>query len=110
MSGYVVSGVVFALLTAITVLLLTGRGANLIAGFNTLSKEEKAGYDKKTLCRFVGKILIPFDVLLIVGAICIMFKVPWGNLLIIIFGVACIPYIIFIAVYANTANRFKLKK
>ena len=34
-----------------------GKGAFLIAGYNTASKAEKARYDEKALCRFMGKIM-----------------------------------------------------
>lgn len=37
-----------------SVVLLTGHGANLIAGYNTASKEEKEKYNSKKLCRVTG--------------------------------------------------------
>ena len=43
--------VFFAILS---VVLLSGHGAFLIAGYNTLSKEEKSKYDEKKLCRVFG--------------------------------------------------------
>ena len=44
-------GIAFAI---ISILLISGRGANLIAGYNTSNDEEKSKYDKKKLCRIVG--------------------------------------------------------
>lgn len=38
----------------VSILLLSGRGSGLIAGYNTASKEEKAKYDAKRLCRTFG--------------------------------------------------------
>jgi len=38
----------------LSVILLSGRGSFLIAGYNTSSKEEKAQYNEKRLCRVVG--------------------------------------------------------
>ncbi len=38
----------------ISIILISGRGANLIAGYNTASREEKNRYDTKKLCRGVG--------------------------------------------------------
>lgn len=35
----------------------SGRGAFLIAGYNTMSAEEKAQYDKKKLCKVVGNFM-----------------------------------------------------
>ena len=46
-----VSGIILAIFS---IILLTGHGANLIAGYNTASKEEKDKYDAKKLSRVVG--------------------------------------------------------
>jgi len=45
---------VFVLLVAISAILLSGHGANLIAGYNTAPKMKKAKYDEKRLGRVVG--------------------------------------------------------
>ena len=105
--SYIIPVIVFVPLIVITVLLLTGHGANLIAGFNTLSKNEKEKYDKPALCRFVGKIMIPIEAAVLVAFIGSIFKAPWTTLFTIFTGVAVLPYIIVVAVYANTGNRFR---
>lgn len=46
--------VVGALFAIVSVVLISGHGANLIAGYNTASREEKSRYDTKKLCRVVG--------------------------------------------------------
>ena len=46
--------VVIILFAALSVLFLSGRGSWLIAGYNTASKEEKAKYNTKKLCRVFG--------------------------------------------------------
>ena len=46
-----VVGIILAIFSSI---LLTGHGANLIAGYNTASKEEKDKYNAKKLSRVVG--------------------------------------------------------
>ena len=46
--------VIFAFFAVNSIVLLSGHGANLIAGYNTASKEEKNKYDTKKLCRVVG--------------------------------------------------------
>lgn len=65
MSGTVI-GVfcVTAFLLILGIVLCTGHGSWLIAGYNTMKPEEQAKYDKKKLCRGTG-ILV-----LIVAAIC----------------------------------------
>ncbi len=55
---------VAAFLLVIGIVLCTGHGSRLIAGYNTMRPEEQAKYDKKKLCRGTG-ILV-----LIVAAIC----------------------------------------
>ena len=61
--------VVFVILVAISAILLSGHGANLIAGYNTAPKEKKEKYDEKKLGRVIGTgllaiaILFPFAVL-----------------------------------------------
>ena len=46
-----VSGIILAIFS---IILLTGHGANLIAGYNTASKEEKDKYNAKKLSRVAG--------------------------------------------------------
>lgn len=46
--------IVFAVFAIISIVLLSGHGANLIAGYNTSSKEEQSKYDTKKLCRVTG--------------------------------------------------------
>lgn len=44
----------FAILTAMSILLISGRGSWLISGYNTASEEEKTKYDEKKLCKTTG--------------------------------------------------------
>lgn len=60
---------IFVLLVTISAVLLSGHGANLIAGYNTSSKKEKAKYDEKKLCRVVGT-----------GILTIAFLLPFAEL------------------------------
>lgn len=46
--------IVGALFAIVSIVLLSGHGANLIAGYNTAGPEEKARYDTGKLCRVVG--------------------------------------------------------
>lgn len=41
----------------VSIVLLSGRGAWLIAGYNTLSKDEKKKINEKRLCRELGVLL-----------------------------------------------------
>ncbi len=52
-------GVVFiiGLFILLGIILSMGKGSFLIAGFNTMSKEEKEEYDVVSLCKFMGKVM-----------------------------------------------------
>ena len=45
---------VSGLFAVLSLILLSGKGSWLIAGFNTASKEKKAMFDKEKLCKVVG--------------------------------------------------------
>lgn len=61
--------VAFVILALMSIVLLTGRGAGLIAGYNTASKSEKSKYDEKKLCRVTGAGMSVITVLVLVMAI-----------------------------------------
>ena len=61
--------IVIAILALMSIILLTGRGAGLIAGYNTAGKEEKRNYDEKKLCRVIGAGMSVITVLVLVMAI-----------------------------------------
>ena len=50
--------IVAAILLIIGIIILVGKGDNLIAGYNTASKEEKAQYNIKRLRGLIGGILV----------------------------------------------------
>ena len=58
--------VAFVILALMSIVLLTGRGAGLIAGYNTASKSEKSKYDEKKLCRVTGAGMSVITVLVLV--------------------------------------------
>ena len=60
---------VVVLFAVISIVLLSGHGANLIAGYNTASEEEKNRYDAKKLCCTVGGGMSMITILILVMAI-----------------------------------------
>ena len=55
-------------LAVLSVLLLSGRGGVLVAGYNTMEEAEKARYDERKICRRAGLSLLLIDLgLLAVG-------------------------------------------
>ena len=63
---------VFAVLALASILLLTGRGAWLIAGYNTAGKERKSRYNEKKLCRVTGAGMAVISLMILAIAI-------WGE-------------------------------
>lgn len=61
--------VVFAVFVLITILLLTGYGSNLIAGYNTASQLKREKYNEKKLCRVVGMGMLVITLLILIMAI-----------------------------------------
>ncbi|MGE7935191.1 DUF3784 domain-containing protein [Viridibacillus arvi] len=86
------------------IVLSKGKGAFLLAGYNTMSNSEKEKYREEELCKFMSKIMfgICFSILLI--ALSEYFKIQFLRIigLILIIGL-----IVFSMVYSNTGNRFK---
>lgn len=54
------------LFVILTIILLSGRGSFLVAGYNTLSKDEKEKFDKKALSRQAGWVLLLIDIPVII--------------------------------------------
>lgn len=59
----------------IALVLLSGKGANLIAGFNSLPPEKKKKYNKKKLSRSVGLMTLLIDIGLILLSLYIQFRI-----------------------------------
>ena len=64
-----ISWVTTAVLLLLSLVLIFGKGSWLIAGYNTSTKEEKARYDEKKLCRVVGIGLLVITVLTTVSTL-----------------------------------------
>lgn len=80
-----------------------GRGLNLAAGYNTMSKAEKARYDQARLGKFMGKLMFA-----VAGANLVMALGPLlDNLLFLWLGLGLMMAVIVAGVvYANTGERF----
>ena len=56
--GLVIIGGLIVLFIILGFVLMRGKGAFLIAGYNTLPEEEKKKYDTASLTKFVGKAML----------------------------------------------------
>jgi len=99
----IIFGGIIILMLIPAIFLLNGRGASLIAGYNTLSPARQANYDKKALCRFVGRLLI---------VICVCMVGVWAGMhsgasWLIWLGITLMIVLpIAGAIYANIGGRF----
>lgn len=98
--------IVTAALLLLGVVFLTGHGAGLIAGYNTLPEAERERFDRRALCRFMGKMMFFFAGC---GALFVADQLWPGNGLGRVGGIWIVPGVLFMLIYANTRGRF-LKK
>ena len=95
---------VTALFVGLGVLFSKGKGAFLIAGYNTMSKAKKARYDKNALCRFMGKLMFALAACWIPVALGTALGLGW------LYGAGIAAYLLVIGgglIYANTGRRFQ---
>ncbi|MGN9095977.1 DUF3784 domain-containing protein [Flintibacter porci] len=95
-----------ALFLVLGLIFSRGKGAFLIAGYNNASKAEKARYDEKALCRFMGKIMFALagcQGIMALGILVVGMWLFWV-------GIAAFLAVAFgTVIYANTRNRFQKK-
>ena len=58
--------IAFIVFAVFSIVLLLGRGSWLISGYNTASKEKKAKYKEKKLCRVMGSGMAVIAVLILI--------------------------------------------
>jgi len=88
----------------LSIVLYQGKGNFLIAGYNTLPKEEQEKYDTKALGRFMGKSMFAISAVIGLWTIASYYMIEW------LFNVGLglmILIVLFMVVYVNTGNRFK---
>ena len=94
--------IVFSLLFVVSIILLSGHGSGLIAGYNTASKEEKERINQKKLCRIVGAGLLPIAVLILVMAI---FFETLPSFFVYVFVTFTLLDAALIVIFANTKTK-----
>ena len=100
---WIANAVMAAVFVLLGILFSRGKGAFLIAGYNTASAAEKARYDEKALCRFMGKLMFALAACQAVMGL----GAAWAGMWLYWLGIA-----LFLAaavggvIYANTGRRF----
>ena len=95
---------VIGLFIALGFVFISGKGSFLIAGYNTMSKEEKEMYDTVSLCKFMGKMMFTLSFSMLLWLLSDVYKMNW---LFIVGLVFFIGTLVFMLIYTNTGNRFK---
>ena len=101
----VVFGLVLVPLLIAAAFLLNGKGAFLIAGYNTMGADKKRKYDEKALCRFVGWLIIAISVFMALIMIGAYLDIGWMLYSGLALSLLVIPAAL---IYANTGNRFRI--
>jgi len=81
-----------------------GKGHFLIAGFNTMPKEEKEKYDVVALCKFMGQMCFALAFSMTFWLVGEIWTIPF------LFWIGLVLFItitIFMLIYMNTNKRFK---
>lgn len=100
-----ITGILIVLLfVALGIFLSSGRGAFLIAGYNTKPPEERAQYDTAALSRFMGKMMFGFAFSVLLWVLSDVFESEW---LLAVGVILFMAILIFLTIYINTGNRFK---
>lgn len=100
--------IVIVLFAIMGIALISGKGSWLVAGYNTMSKEEKANCDIKKISRAVGIFLLVVDMLMVILSVITQYaiknnvdyiidNVVWGFSFVVIVG--CIILVIIIQKY-----------
>lgn len=55
--GIIIQGIIVAVLLLLGITFLKGKGTSLIAGYNTMSPEERTKYDEKAMCRSMSAMM-----------------------------------------------------
>ncbi len=108
MGGIIFEAVLVIVFLVISAVLLSGRRAFLISGYNTSSKKGREKYDEKKLCRVTGVLTLLITVMLIVltvlsaltenGKLAENDMIPFA----IVFLAAIVIGVIFMIYYTNT--------
>ncbi|UTH14174.1 DUF3784 domain-containing protein [Macrococcus equipercicus] len=82
--------IILLFLIPLAVMFSMGKGAMLIAGYNTMSKDQQNQYDEKKLCQGMGKFLFVVSAEIIALYLVINFGREWG------------AYVLFAVIFIST--------
>lgn len=105
-AGVIISGIIIIVFIALGFVLMRGKGAFLIAGYNTMPEDEKAKYDVIALCKFMGKMMFLFAFSMVFWVLSEILEQNW---LFVVGIILFMGTMLFLLIYMNTNNRFQHK-
>ena len=102
-SGALVIGAVAFMMLLLGLYMLRGKGSFLIAGYNTMAKEEKEKYDGPAMARFIGKLLFALSFTMLFWLAGMLLEKSW------MFYIGVALFLGFTGtalLYMNTGGRF----
>lgn len=105
-TGLIITGILLVPGIIFGVILCSGRGVDMIAGFNTATPEERAKWDEKALCRGVGILLF-----VMLGCMTVIAVVSVLGMTTLVWGGLALTALVAVGgmVYINKSKRFKKK-
>src|SRR5690625_1394787 len=104
LASIMIVGIMIGLFLMIGIVLYSGKGSFLIAGYNTMAEKEKDKYDTVALCKFMGKMMFALAFSMCFWLLGDLLQKYW---LFVIGVLLFIGIIVFMLIYTNTNNRFK---
>lgn len=95
---------VILLFIVLGIILYSGKGSFLIAGFNMLPKEEKEKYDTVALCKFMGKMMFALSFSMVLWVLSDVYENKWLFALGLVLFIGIVVFILF---YTYGFKRFK---
>jgi len=105
MFGWIITAAIAVPLIILAVFLFNGKGAFLIAGYNTMSSDKRASYNKLALCRAVGTLLLILSALMFLFPLAMQLDAMW------LFWVAFALFMIVtfgFVLYTNISKKFRV--
>ncbi len=101
---WVITAIALVPMLLISIVLLSGHGASLVAGYNTMKPSEQKKWNEKAMCRYTGCMLLLFT-LFLAGA---MLGIGYGNMA-LFWGLTAAGILEILAgvIYLNKSLRFK---
>jgi len=104
LASVIIVGIMIVIFMILGIVLYSGKGAFLIAGYNTMEGQVKDQYDSVALCKFMGKMMFGLCFSMCFWVLGDLLKNNWlFNIGLVLF----IGIVVFMLVYVNTKDRFK---